>query len=324
MDNLNKLLPALLLAVILAWAETAGAGNGSSTGTFQNSDNAVQSTATAGDELPMLINHGIDGSWVNSAANSQGLVIETMPSTNTLVAFWFTFNEAGGEREWFIALGDISGAMAELAVFNVEDGVFDQDSATQEVQWGTARIEFSDCTNAHFTYDSSLQDISGNFPLQRLTQDVSCADSYEAAHSTFVTRTNSWLDAQGTWEFDLCVELGPNESHGREDFRFDGDTMYFDMYHYNAAGCQGPVDVRRMVFELTRVDKAMASLGSAQVIANRVLVRDMNGGELQKQLLYFDVSVNPPIMTHGNFDAELDADGYPATLYELFASPQQP
>ncbi len=321
MKILHRLFLTLMLALTLVSPEIAAADNHAYINGSSGSSGAEYRYQGSGDVLPMLINHGIDGSWVNPAANSQGLVIETMPSSNTLVAFWFTFNEAGGEREWYIALGDINGAVAELSVFVVEDGIFDQANATQEVQWGTARIEFTDCSNGNFEYDSPLQNISGSFGLQRLTPDVSCADNHEQAHVSFVTSSNSWLDAQGSWIFDVCVDLGPAESHGKEEFRFDGASLSFDIDHYNAAGCQGPVDVQRFAFELTRVDKVMSSLEGVPVITNRVLLKDMVSGDVAKQTLYFDVSGSPTIMTHGNFDGGLDADGFPATLHEVFASP---
>jgi len=280
------------------------------------------SAESAVDDFPMLINHGIDGSWVSSEANSQGLIIETLPSSNTMVIFWFTFNEAGGEREWYIGLGDINGAVAELSISRVAGGQFGQISETMELASGTARIEFTDCTNAIFDFDLSLHNLAGSNLLHRLTPDAGCLEQREQAHVTFVTRLNNWLNAQGTWVFNECVELGPTESHGREDLVFDGATMSLEIQHYNAAGCQGPVDVQLLEFGLTRIDKVKADLGGEQVIVNRVLLEDPVSGAVAKQILYFDTSVNPAIMTHGVFDGALDADGYPATLHSIFATPQ--
>jgi len=303
MLNLYKLISISCLALALPVAQPVNA-------------------ESLGDDFPMLINHGIDGSWVSSGANSQGLIVETIPSSNTLVIFWFTFNEAGGEREWYIGLGDINGAVAELSVSRIEGGRFGQNSETEELASGTARIEFSGCSNAIFDFDLSLHNLSGSNLLHRLTPDAGCLEQREQAHVTFVTRSNNWLNAQGTWVFNECVELGPNESHGREDLIFSGATMSIEIQHYNAAGCQGPVDVQLLEFGLTRIDKVKADLGGVQVIANRVLLEDPVSGAIDKQILYFDTSVNPTIMTHGVFDGALDADGYPATLHNIFATSQ--
>ncbi len=269
------------------------------------------------EELPMLINHGVDGSWTNSKTTSQGVVIETVPSSNSLVAFWFTYSEAGGQREWYIGVGDINGAEAELIVYRVENGVFDQASATEEEEWGTARIKFSDCTHAQFDYESPMQGVDGSFSLERLLEDVSCAATLEQTHVTFVSRSNVWLDARGTWVFDGCVKLGPAESHGREEIRFGGATLSFDIDHFGTANCSGPVDVQSMSFDLIRLDKIEASLEGGKVIANRVLLQDKTSGELFRQILYFNSSADPNEMTHGKFDGALDAAGYPNELHDL-------
>lgn len=277
--------------------------------------------AVMASEPPMLINHGIDGSWVDPNANSQGLVIETLPSTNTLVAFWFTFDLLGEGREWYIALGDINGAVANLNIYLVEGGVFNQASVTEETLRGTARLEFTSCTSATLEFELNAGAISDSIQLVRLTPDVACATSLNKAHATHVTKSNQWLDVQGSWVFDVCINLGPNESHGREVFVFNGTSMSFDMDHYNAADCQGPKTVRHRAFELTRVDKSVANLGEEQVIANRVSLIDLDNNQPVKQILYFDTSVVPPVMAHGDFDGGLDEEGYPATLHQIFASP---
>ncbi len=263
----------------------------------------------------MVISHGVSGSWFNPATDGQGFVFDIVPASNTLVAYWFTYNGAGDGREWYIAVGDISGAAANIVVYRVEDGVFDQATAVREVEWGSASVVFSDCTHANLDYQSDLDGVGGIIPLQRLTLDVSCLDTLKQAHITFVTQSNSWLDAQGSWLFEGCVELGPSESHGRELFWFDGAALSFEIDHYNSSSCQGPMDVQSMSFELIRVDKTTAILDGDAVIANRVLLKDTTSSEVVKQIFYFDVSDDTARMAHGNFNATLDAEGYPAELH---------
>jgi len=271
--------------------------------------------------LPMLINYGVGGSWVNPQASSQGLVIEVIPELNTLTAYWFTFGPDGDRREWYIAVGDIEGDTVSLAVYRVEGGIFEQVTMTDEVLWGSAVLNFSSCTTARFEFNSPLSGIAAAYDLVRLTPDVQCASAIPAAHSTFVTTGNRWLDGRGLWEFDTCVNLGPNESHGREVFYFGDATVSFDIDFYNAANCQGPVTVQSLSFDMVRVDKTLAVLEGTQVIANRVLLEDLATGQVVRQIFYFDDSQDNPRMTHGVMDGPVDDESFPNTLHSIFAKP---
>jgi hypothetical protein len=273
-------------------------------------------------ELPMLINGGVDGSWANPEVNSQGFAFETIPSLNLFIAYWYTFPVGGEGREWFLGIGDINGASTELTIYRVEGGVFDMVSLTEEVKVGSAILTFESCSNALFEYTLSEYGIEDQFALHRLTPDVDCESSLPQTQITFVSNSNSWINAKGAWVFDLCVQLGPSESHGREEFRFDDSSVSFDMDHYNTSDCTGPVEVLTRTFELSRIDKTQAMLGNDVVIANRVLLREISSGEETKLTFYIDDSQAIPLMTHGILDGALDADGFPAALHELFATKQ--
>ncbi len=273
-------------------------------------------------DLPMLINGGVDGSWVNPDANSQGFVFETVPSANLFVAYWYTFPASGEGREWYLAVGDINGASTQLTIYRVEGGVFNMTSLTEEVEAGSAVVTFENCGTALFEYTLLLDGRQDQFSLHRLTPDVDCESSLPQSQITFVSKSNSWINAKGAWVFDVCVQLDVNESHGREEFRFDDASVSFDMDHYNTPDCTGPVQVLTRSFELSRIDKTQVTLANDVVIANRVLLREISNGEETKLTFYLDDSQETPLMTHGILDGALDADGFPAALHDLFATKQ--
>ncbi len=281
----------------------------------------IASSPVRAAEPPMLINPGIDGTWLNASGGIQGLFVETDASTNSLLAFWFTYARSGSDRDWLVGTGAINGAAADLTVFSVEGGQFGELSTTDISPWGSARIEFQDCQQASFSFDSPQEGIFDNFQMQRLFPATECVAQLAAAHQTYVTQTNRWLDATGTWVFDYCVNLEANLSHGREEFRFAENSLEILIDYYAARDCQGAKTVETLSFELYRKDTALASLGDAEVVANRVLLIDPDNGETVEQIFYFDDAVNPPVMTHGNFTGTRDVQGWPATLHNLFATP---
>jgi len=269
----------------------------------------------------MLINPGVDGTWMNATAGVQGLFVETNPNDNSLLAFWFTYARDGSQRDWLVATGNINGAAADLAVFSAEGGQFGQPSATDIAPWGSARIEFQNCQQANFSFESPDEGLFDSFPLERLNPAGDCQTQLVAAHQSYVTQSSRSLDASGTWVFDTCVNLEASLSHGREEFRFAENSLQIVIDYYDAQDCQGSKTVETLSFQLHRRDTVMASLGSTEVVANRVLLTDSGSGQTVEQIFYFDDRVQPPVMTHGNFSGARDADGWPATLHQLFATP---
>ena len=121
--------------------------------------------------------------------------------------------------------------------------------------------------------------------------------------------------AQGLWLFEGCVDLGANESHGDERFWFEGNQLRFEIEHYNQAGCQGPMDLQEMRFEVNRVGHGLALYDGQPVIANRTELIDPDSGEEVKQIWYFDDSGDVPRMAHGNFSSGNDILGYPREFH---------
>ena len=272
--------------------------------------------ATA-DEPPMLVNQGLSGSWYEPATSGQGFALEVVPSSNTMVAYWYTYLQGGNGREWYFSQGSINGDTTNLLVYRAEGGVFDQPDPVLLEEVGTLNLTFTDCLTVEAEYVIEADDFSGIIPLQRLTPDIRCESLRAAAHSTFVTNVERWLDAQGLWLFEGCVELGASESHGDERFWFEGATLRFEIEHFNMAGCQGQIDLQEMSFEMTRVGHAMALLDGQSVISNRVVLKDSTNGQEVKQTFYFEQVGDVDRMAHGNFDSGNDLSGYPREFHNL-------
>jgi hypothetical protein len=277
----------------------------------------------AAQEQPMVITYGVGGGWFEPATNGQGFVFDVIPASNQMVAYWFTYPQDGDGREWFIAQGDISGARAELVVYQTSDGIFDLPSEVTLDEWGTSVLEFSSCTAATMTYESPEDDVTGNIPLQRIGPDVLCAGEQTTAMVNVVSRTNAWFDLTGTWVFDGCVSLESNDSHGTERFTFSEDTLHFTMDYYSNTSCQGAPEVREFNFRSVRVDKTTASLEGEQVIANRMVFTDPVTSEQTKMILYIDDRGKEPLFTHGLQESPPDIDGFPTELPALFFTREQ-
>jgi len=114
----------------------------------------------AAQEQPMVITYGVGGGWFEPATNGQGFVFDVIPATNQMVAYWFTYPQDGEGREWFIAQGDISGARADLVIFQTSGGIFDLPSEVTLDEWGASVLEFSSCTTATWTYESSAGEVA--------------------------------------------------------------------------------------------------------------------------------------------------------------------
>jgi hypothetical protein len=274
-------------------------------------------------EQPMVISYGVGGGWFEPATNGQGIVFDVVPATNLMVAYWFTYPRDGDGREWFIAQGDISGARADLVIYQTSGGIFDLPSEVTLDEWGTAVLEFSSCTTATWMYESSGGDVAGEVPLQRIAPDVLCASEQTTAMTNVVSRTNAWFDLTATWVFDGCVNLEFNDSHGTERFTFSDDNLHFTMDHYSDANCEGALELREFNFRVIRVDKTTASLAGEQVIANRMVFIDPLTSEQTKMIVYIDDREAEPLFTHGLQDSPPDIDGFPTELPALFFTREQ-
>lgn len=275
-------------------------------------------SAVAAEEVPMLINQGVGGGWYEPTTSGQGLVFDVIPDTNQMVAYWFTYPETVGSREWFVAQGDISGDTAELVIYQTEYGVFDQPGDVELNAVGKATLAFESCESAVWNYGFESADLSGEIDLARLGPTGICKKFLEDASLNAVSRSNAWVDLSGTWKFEGCVQLGPASSHGMEWVEFTGDTISLEIENYNSPDCQGAVFIQQLSFHMQRVDKTTAFLDGAEVIANRYVLTDVSTGQEIRQIWYVDDSGGAQMITHGDMDSPVDQEGFPTELHTVF------
>ena len=131
------------------------------------------------------INSGLNDAWYNPETSGQGLLISTFPNTKQMFLAWFTYDTERppddatallGEpgHRWLTAQGPYDGDTATLKIFVTKGGVFDSPVPAAETDAsgdGKVTIEFADCEKGRVTYHITSLDISGTFPIQRITSD---------------------------------------------------------------------------------------------------------------------------------------------------------
>ena len=118
------------------------------------------------------INDGMDGSWFNSTTSGQGFFIDADPDPegeNFIFVSWFTFGDdtASGQR-WLTAQGEFTGSVADIEVFETTGGSFNDPLTPATVKVGTLSLDFTDCSNAIFSYALTDDDLSGDIPVTRV------------------------------------------------------------------------------------------------------------------------------------------------------------
>lgn len=275
---------------------------------------------TCADDTPMLINFGAGGGWYEPATGGQGFSFDVVPESNQLVAYWFTYPEEGGAREWYTAQGDISGDSANLVIYQTGNGVFDQPSEIEIKAVGTAFLEYHSCQSASLDYAFDMTGSSGQIELQRLGTTQFCEQFLAGASLDAVSHSNAWVNLGGEWFFEGCVLLTDGRSHGNEWVTFTETTMTLEIENYDSADCTGPATLQTIDGGLQRVDKTMALLDGEAVIANRYVLTDPVSGTEIRQLWYVDDRGESPVITHGVLDSPADDEGFPTELHSLFFS----
>jgi len=282
---------------------------------------SAQAVNVLASEPPMLINFGAGGGWYEPATNGQGFSIEVVPESNQLVAYWFTYPEDGGAREWYVAQGDISGNTASLVIYQTANGVFDRPSEVELSAVGTANLEYDSCRTASFDYFIDSIATGGEIALQRLGTAGWCELLLPGANLEAVSRGNTWVSLGGEWLFEGCVQLDGGASHGKEWLEFSATAVTLRIANYDTPDCSGPATFQTLQMNIQRVDKTMALLDGEAVIANRYVLTDPASGAEIRQLWYVDDRGDVPRITHGVLDSPADADGFPTELHNLFFAP---
>jgi DNA-binding beta-propeller fold protein YncE len=139
----------------------------------------------ADDPGSFQINPGLNDAWYNSHTAGQGFLISVFPDIKQMFVAWFTYDTERppddveailGEpgHRWLTAQGPYTGNTASLTIYVTEGGVFDAtDPPAQNdgIGDGTMTIEFADCTEGLVTYEMTSPSVSGERPLERITDD---------------------------------------------------------------------------------------------------------------------------------------------------------
>jgi formylglycine-generating enzyme required for sulfatase activity len=176
-----------------AWINrSASRVGGSPDDRAQNNQVGFRIAATNAEGLTFQINNGINDAWYDPATAGQGLLITVFPVIEQMFLAWFTYDTERppedvtailGEpgHRWLTAQGPYAGDTATLKIFVTEGGVFDSaepPASTDLAGDGTMTIEFSDCSQGLVSYQITSLGISGQIPIQRITDDnVSLCES---------------------------------------------------------------------------------------------------------------------------------------------------
>jgi len=128
------------------------------------------------------INSGLNDAWVHADANFQGMFLTVFPEFDLIFAAWFTFDtEDNGQvatfgapdHRWLTALGSYSGTTASLELENTTGGSFNSTvpTPTQDTDYGSMDIDFTDCNNATVTYNIPGATQTGTFTMNRVLDD---------------------------------------------------------------------------------------------------------------------------------------------------------
>lgn len=143
------------------------------------------------DDLPFMINEGIDGAWENPFTDGQGIVFDVVDNENSNIvsAAWFTYDtelppddELDGfgskQHRWFTLLGGFTPGSntASLDIQLPSAGLFnDPKTVTRGEPVGAATVTFFDCFNGQFTFEFFGDDQpSGVFAIKRITAAPFC------------------------------------------------------------------------------------------------------------------------------------------------------
>jgi hypothetical protein len=135
--------------------------------------------------LEFQISNGLNDAWFNPETIGQGLLITVFPNIEQMFLAWFTFDTERppedvmailGEpgHRWLTAQGPYAGDTATLTLYVTEGGVFDSAEPVAETDPngdGTMTLEFADCKSGLVNYRIDSLDISGSFPIERITLD---------------------------------------------------------------------------------------------------------------------------------------------------------
>jgi serine protease len=182
---------------------------------------AAQTGSSAG-LSPDLNQHGLTGSWYNPATSGQGLEVEVYPDLSPGNGFaqvsWFTFDTAAGladHERWYTLSGAVTSRQpsAALTIYQNTGGNFNAAPATMAQAVGTATLSFATCSSGELSYNfTDGSGRTGNIPLTRLTQNVTCATTTPFPANTDFAHSGNWYDPATAGQ-GFTVEVNPVSSY---------------------------------------------------------------------------------------------------------------
>ncbi|MGJ8662444.1 MAG: cupredoxin domain-containing protein [Marinicella sp.] len=121
-----------------------------------------------------VIDEKINAAYHNPSTPGQGFLFEYVPSTQLMIAYWFTYNKAGDNQQWLIATGTPAGNRVTLAVVEPTGGQLNATQPITSETWGEVTIEFENCFQATAYFNADVEKHSGDFPLERLYLAQNC------------------------------------------------------------------------------------------------------------------------------------------------------
>jgi len=226
-------------------------------GALANESKADNLTYAGPDNVP----YGMLGSWFDPATSGQGFDVTFSPNgdqSNTALLYWYTFDPAGAQKVWFLALGPIAGNSAHLQIAEpTHYQGFDHaaPAGTQNEAIGTIDFDLTDCSHAHIAwhFDRTLANglgasNDGQADLQRLTPIVSvlCKDLCSTPLSAFGMPVGSGGDALGqcvaNYDGLLTQFQSLNVNYGQCVDTVAGDEISIENLESQVSSLQADVD----------------------------------------------------------------------------------
>ena len=119
---------------------------------------------------------GMTGSWFSTEMDSQGFMLEVVPSTGQVIIYWMAYDPETGSQQWLFAVGQLHGRRAVLEFFKPEGGSFAGDTTAELRNWGDVELVFQNCTKARLNFFSEIAGVEGIINLVRATPVTTCVD----------------------------------------------------------------------------------------------------------------------------------------------------
>ena len=126
------------------------------------------------------INVGLSGAWYNPITDGQGIYLEVLPSLNTMIVAWFTYDTTlpdsgvpstvgSASNRWMTASGNFTGDTFVGTVYKTDNGQFDAATTVTVEDVGALSIQFNDCATAEMTYVLEDSELSNIVQIQRIS-----------------------------------------------------------------------------------------------------------------------------------------------------------